>query len=55
MLDDVGNVEYCPIVMWSGSNGGEKEMATSSTSCLGFTEVAGITMNPKHHLIGIVG
>ena len=42
-------------VLWSGSDGGEKEMVTSLTFCLVFTEVDGITKNPKHHLDGIVG
>jgi len=38
------------IVRWAVFVGGQKEMASSTTTCFGFVEIASITVDVKDHV-----
>jgi hypothetical protein len=54
MVDDMSNVENGAIIGQYVSIGGEERVASSVAACFGFAQVAGITVDSKDHVAGII-
>jgi hypothetical protein len=54
MVDDMSNVENGAIIGQYVSIGGEEKVASGAAACFGFAQVAGITVDSKDHVAGII-
>ena len=54
MLDDMGDVEYCPVIGWYVGIVRKEKVPPGATASLGFTQVAGIAVGSQYHVAGIV-